>query len=47
MNLRSAARSSTPSNFDFNTITGMRIELAQMIDAPIPEDHQAKKAKKK
>jgi len=38
MNLRSAARSSTPFNFDFNTITGMRIVLAPKIDAPMPED---------
>jgi formylglycine-generating enzyme required for sulfatase activity len=47
MNLRSAARSSTPSNFDFNTITGMRIVLAPKIDAPMPVDHQAKTAKEK
>lgn len=47
MNLRSAARSSTPFNFDFNTITGMRIVLAPKIDAPMPEDHQAETAKDK
>ena len=47
MNLRSAARSSTPANFDFNTITGMRIVLAPKIDAPMPVDHQAKTAKEK
>lgn len=42
MNLRSAARSSVPFDFDFSTITGMRIVLAPKIEAPMPEDHQAK-----
>lgn len=47
MNLRSAARSSIPFNFDFSIITGMRIVLAPKIAVPMPEDHQAKTAKKK
>jgi hypothetical protein len=36
MNLRSAARSGIPFNFDFSTITGMRIVLAPEIDIPLP-----------
>ena len=46
-NLRSAARSGIPFNFDFNTITGMRIVLAPKIDAPMPEAPKAKAPTKK
>ena len=35
-NLRSAARNSTPYDFDYNMITGMRIVLAPEIDIPVP-----------
>jgi formylglycine-generating enzyme required for sulfatase activity len=37
-NLRSAARNSIPYDFDYNTITGMRIVLAPKIDIPIPTE---------
>jgi len=47
MNLRSAARSAIPFNFDFSIITGMRIVLAPKIDAPIPEASEAKAEPKK
>ena len=34
--LRSAARNSTPYDFDYNSITGMRVVLAPKIKIPIP-----------
>jgi hypothetical protein len=36
--LRSAARNSIPYDFDYNTMTGMRIVLAPKIDLPIPTE---------
>ena len=36
--LRSAARNSIPYDFDYNTITGMRVVLAPKIDIPIPTE---------
>jgi hypothetical protein len=36
--LRSAARNTIPYDFDYNTITGMRVVLAPKIDIPIPTE---------
>ncbi len=42
--LRSAARYAVPRDVDYFGMLGLRMVLAPMIDAPMPEDHQATRA---